>query len=70
MRKNILDESEKIPQNLRLAYKDYPVAGMPQGLIRMLQNHANDPADDELWNEINDFMERDLDAEDQTQTTN
>ena len=34
----------------------------------MLQNYACDPADEERWNEINAFMERDLDAECQNQT--
>ena len=56
---------EDIPPNLRLAFKDYPEGTLSPGLIKMLQNYACDPADEKRWNEINAFMERDLDAEDQ-----
>ena len=68
MTKSTCKKIEKIPQNFRLAYKDYPVNTIPSGFIKMLQNLKNDPANDELWKEINEFMERELDAEDQPHT--
>jgi hypothetical protein len=57
----------RIPPNFRLAYKDN-LNDLSPGFIDMLQNYANDPSDDELWNKINDFMERDINAEDQPKT--
>jgi len=57
----------RIPAKFRLAYKDYPEQLSP-GFIRMLENHAKDPADDKLWREINKFLEKALDTEDQTGT--
>ena len=57
----------RIPLNFRLAYKDN-LNDLSPGFIDLLQNYANDPSDDELWKEINDFMERDIDAEDKPNT--
>ena len=54
----------RIPPNLRLAYKDY-LNDLSPGFIKILQRFRNNPADDQLWKKINDFMERDLDAESQ-----
>lgn len=55
----------RIPANLKLAYKNN-LHYLTPGITRMLQKYKNDPADDELWEKINNLMARNLDAEAQT----
>ena len=43
----------RVPLNFRLAYKDN-LGDLSPKIINMLQKYANDPADNELWEKIND----------------
>ena len=61
VKEEILD---RIPLNFRSAYKDY-LNDLSPGFITVLQRFRNEPADDQLWKKINDFMDRNLEAEDQ-----
>ena len=55
----------RIPPNFRLAYKDC-LNDLSPGFIKILQRFSNDPADDQLWKKIDDFMQRNLEVEAQT----
>jgi hypothetical protein len=58
----------RIPPKFRLAYKDY-LKDLSPRFIEMLQNFTNDREHSELYNEISDFMEKDIESEAENQST-
>ena len=59
IRKQLLD---RIPSRLRLAYKDN-LHNLTPGFIEMLRNFDNDFEDSERWDEIIEFMEKEIEPE-------